>query len=402
MGRINSIGWELQSATANVESTGNSNAVQTTTVRSGSVANQITSLVSTAQKNMSYQFAAAAGNGPYYFRIYYRIDTLPSAENRTIMVNDTNSFTTPVVYITIDNTGLLKLYDEDGQITGTTTILTSTWYCIEILVDATGAGATDTVTARVDGVDFATSSTRNLSTGIAFLFVGLNLNAEAQTTGNLYTDDIAINDNSGSFQNSWPGEGEVIHLKPNADTATEAWTVSSGVDSFAVVDEVTPNDVTDFISKNSIAGTTDLDLEATPAAMDSNDTINCVQVGVRFNTNSTAGTNPIVVVRAILSGTAEESANITFNTTTWNTNAVAAPRNYPLTLYDLPGGSTTAWTKSDLDSAQVGVRLTNASTGLAQVSTLWLLVDHKPAAGGGGGAVRATAFMTTNTGFWGS
>jgi hypothetical protein len=58
------------------------------------------------------------------------------------------------------------------------------------------------------------------------------------------------------------------------------------------------------------------------------------------------------------------------------TNANANPRNYALTLYDLPGASTDSWTKATLDTAQIGVRHTvDNGTNAVNVSTLWLLVD---------------------------
>jgi len=47
-----------------------------------------------------------------------------------------------------------------------------------------------------------------------------------------------------------------------------------------------------------------------------------------------------------------------------------------LTLYDLPGSSTTAWSDGTLDTAQIGYDLTSASTSAAQISTVWMLVDY--------------------------
>jgi hypothetical protein len=161
------------------------------------------------------------------------------------------------------------------------------------------------------------------------------------------------------------------------------WTDSLGSDDYTMIDEVTPDDGTTMIGE-SATDTFDVNLSATPAALASDDTINCVQVGVRFSVSSAAGTQPTVVLRikASASGTTEESSAITFSSTSWFTNAIAAPRNYQLTLYDLPGASTTVWTKTDLDAAQIGARTTNDPTGTAQISTMWLLVDHKPAAAG--------------------
>ena len=88
--------------------------------------------------------------------------------------------------------------------------------------------------------------------------------------------------------------------------------------------------------------------------------------------------NFVLRIKASSGGTVEESGNI-LATTTWQTNTAAAPRNYSLTLYDLPGASTTAWTKADLDTAQIGVKKIDGLAVLNRISTLWLLVEHTPA-----------------------
>lgn len=386
MARLWSSGFELNSATAGVEWDASSSAsIQTTTKRSGTYAAQFTSFTSGVNKRILYQFLSAAGSGPYFFRTYFRIDTLPTAENRILLLNSLLSTGTPEVYITINDTGSLTLYDEDGAIGSASSALsTSTWYRIELQFDITAAAGSHVVRALLDGSEFAGSATRNISVGILCFGVGGNLALEAQTTGNWFFDDVAINDSTGSFQNSYPGEGEIIHLRPNAAGDNADWSDAFIGDPWEQIEEVTPDDATSYI-QNSDLGTSDFNLDATPAAMDSDDTINCVQVGWRFRAASVVGTQPITVLRIAASsgGTVEESGNITLSTATWNTNATASPKNYQLTLYDLPGASSTAWTKADLDTTQIGVRNTNDPTPQAQVSTLWLLVDHKPAGGGG-------------------
>ena len=51
---------------------------------------------------------------------------------------------------------------------------------------------------------------------------------------------------------------------------------------------------------------------------------------------------------------------------------------YPLTLYDLPGASTTAWSESALNSTQIGVRLDQTFSTQGRCGTLWLLVEYVP------------------------
>ena len=279
----------------------------------------------------------------------------------------------------LNTDGTIGLFNGATQVGSYSSALnTSTWYCLELRTKRISNG-NDIVEGRIDTVSFASSSSLTLGvTTIDKVIIG---DSGTNFSTDIRIDDWAINDSSGSFQNSWPGDGEIIHLRPNADGDTTTW---FGAD-FTDVDEVTPDDATTSIADNDAEDTYEANLDATPVALASDDTINVVQVGVRFREASAVAVDPIVVLRikASSGGTVEESSNITLDSATWSTNAMAAPRNYALTLYDLPGASTTAWTKADLDTAQIGVRLTNNADADAEVSTLWLLVDHTPAVAGG-------------------
>lgn len=289
-------------------------------------------------------------------------------------------------------------HEDNAQIGSDSSALSiDTWYRIELKVDCTTISSTS-IEARIDGVAFA-SGTINLAAGVDQAdFFGIHQVAGFSHTGAYFWDDMAVNDDSGSFQNSWPGEGEIIHLRPNADGDNSGWTVILGGSQSGALDEVTPDDATTYVQTTVDGTITDVNIDATPAALASDDTINCVQVGIRMQNSSNTGDEIVLRIKASASGTTEESGNIEGNTS-WNTNATAAPRNYQLTLYDLPGASTTAWTKSDLDSAQIGIKANQAGD-VRNVSTLWLLVDHKPAAAAA--TTQTAVFMTTNTSFFGA
>lgn len=79
----------------------------------------------------------------------------------------------------------------------------------------------------------------------------------------LKIDDFIFNDTTGTVNNSWPGGGRIIHLRPNADTSTEEWSLSSGSDSYALVDEETPSGV-DYLLAESTNLTTMLELQNKP------------------------------------------------------------------------------------------------------------------------------------------
>lgn len=393
MARLKTLGHELNTDLA-IEWDGRYGVqtFSTTTVRSGTYSLQLSGLVTLTTKGLRYNFKSSANNGPFFFRNYIYFVSFPLIEDRIIVFNNTGDLTTPIVYLTIDNSGVLRLYDEDGQITGTSTLSTATWYRIETEIDVTAAAGSHVVKSRVASpsqetadtyTEFASATNRSLSAGVMSMSIGANLASEANATGEWYFDDHAINDNTTSNQNSYPDEGEVIVRRPNGNGDNSQWTGSDGnsTDNYLLVDEVTPNDATDYVESKTSGQIDDYTVEDMPASMDSNDVINVVHVEARFIMSSASGTDPTAVLRVKASsgGTVEESATISFNSIAdWWTNSQAEPHNAILTLYDQPGASTSPWTKATLDTAQIGIRETNTDADLFRVTAIWMTVDHKP------------------------
>lgn len=389
MARLWSSGFELNSTTSGVEaSVFSAITVSTTLARSGNYG--IEQASDNATHFVDYQFSSATAKGPFYGRAYYHFIANGSGTTQIMTFDNSATPTTDVVSIEINSNGTLQLRDEDGAIgSPSAAISTGTWFYLELMIDTTAAAGSHVVTARLNGATFATSSTRNLSVDVNHFYVGSDIDSNTiATSGGYYIDDVAINDATGSFQNSWPGEGEIIHLLPDGAGDAANWT-----GAFTDVDEVTPDDATTVIESTTLDQVEEVTLAATPAALASDDTINCVQVGVRFRADGAAEPSFVLRIKAASAGTVEESANITPTTTTWSTNAIAVPINYALTLYDLPGASTTAWAKADLDTAQIGVRISADATDNIEVSTLWLLVDHKPAAAVPGNVTRGNLLL---------
>ena len=133
--------------------------ISTTTVRSGTYSGRISSLGSGSQQFFRQQYSSGAVN-TVFDRFYFNVHTLPSAENCIWASNDASNLSTLLVYVTLDNAGVLRLYDEDGQITGTTTLSVDTWYRIEIKLDRSGSAGSHIVEGKVDGTTFATLSNR--------------------------------------------------------------------------------------------------------------------------------------------------------------------------------------------------------------------------------------------------
>ena len=366
MARLWSSGQELNSATNGVENTFNFTPnIQTSIVRGGLYAANPTP--SGTAYNFVYDPYGSNTQGDLYVRSYFRITTAPSTQSVVVSIAG-SAF---LVSIRCNTDRTLELWNEEdaAQIGSDSSALSlNTWYRIELRLDTTTL-ASSVVDALIDGVSFASSSSQNLATGSSRVRFG---DSGAKTYSFSY-DDIAINNTSGSFQNSYPGQGKIIHLRPNAAGDNTGWT-----GAYTDVDEVTPDDTTTKLSSNTLDQIEDMNIDS-PTMMGDQDTVNVVAVGVRFNgVGASLNASFVLRIKASASGTVEESSAITPSNTTYVTNAAAAPRNYSLVLYDLPGASTTAWTKNDLEQAQIGVRLSATSTNAAQVSTLWASVDYTP------------------------
>jgi hypothetical protein len=373
MGRLVSNGAELNSTTndVEVETVSGTVTVDSGIFRSGNYSYKINPTASNAIIDNSLGSQFARHN---YGRAYIYLTSLPTANSK---IMDFAFVTTSRASLQLTTSGVVQLLDDGGAQVGSDgpTLLINTWYRIELKSDGTTSAGNITAEALVDGVSFASGTYASTDTSDNFRVGFLS----GSPTGTMYVDDIAVNDTSGSFQNSWPGEGKIIVLKPNAAGDTSAWT-----GDYTDIDEITPDDSTTFISSNTATQVEDVNLESSGLT---SETITFVGIGVRFSgAGASANASFIVRVKASSGGTVQESFAITPSNTTWLTNATVSsnrPQQYPIALYDLPGASTTAWTPADLDQAQIGVRLSTASTNAARVSKLWMLVEYVPLAGGG-------------------
>lgn len=165
--------------------------------------------------------------------------------------------------------------------------------------------------------------------------------------GYLYVDDIAFNDETGSFENSYPGLGGVFFLKTNGDGATTEFTPSAGSDHYALVDDV-PANTTDWV-QGANAG--DLELFNIEDMPDYVTAINVVQ--------------PIFQAAVAVSGSNElrdvvREGTTNYSGSTTQTVISIAPA-YVLyrgeTYYEQPDGVSGAFDEAALDALQVGFEI---------------------------------------------
>lgn len=377
MARLLSCGFELQSVAANVEITtnglGGTDGIDTSTFRSGLASLRITLAASFSWVN--YQWKGTANSGEAFVRVCMNFSSLPGAGTVELFTLSDNVAVNQALYVRYNATGtLLQLIDNAGAVIGSSpAVTTGTWYVVE--VRAIGGVGTGTAVARLNGVQFASSTTATVA-DFNSVYLGV---AFAASTITYFFDDIAINDTTGTVQNSFPGLGKIIHLQPNAAGDNNAWTVQVGgtagaANNFSRVKEITPNDVIDYNGEVLSGNTDDYNLLDTPSAIAASDTIVLVQVGVRYRAVVAAAEAAFQLrIKKASGGTVTSSTAITPNATAFKTNANAVPRIYPLTLYVDPDASN--WTKATLDTTQIGYNISTTNTNAANISTVWLLIE---------------------------
>lgn len=387
MARIYTKGFELNTNTAGIEwdTTSGTPTIQTGTVRSGTYAGEIPSLTSGTSKFWLLQFASADGTGPYFTRFYFRVHTSTNV-NTVVFQYGNDAGTTQPFNIMLLTTDKLRVTNNAGtQIGSDSAALTKdTWYRVEAKYDTTGGANHVIIEALIDGVAFVSSNTVATVTNVDNCAFGGNLKGDSATTLDIFFDDIALNDSTGSAQTGYPGSGKVLRLAPNAagdvnTFATQTGGTAGAGNNFTRVNEVTPDDATTF-NGSSTLNEHDL-FNCTDSGLASYDVINLVEVWVRFRNSTADATGTFrAEIEKTGSGTILQSAAIIPNSTTWRMNSKGTfPATPPLVTYTDPDAAV--WTQSTVDSMQIGYKETVAPGTAGRrcdISNCIAVVDYTP------------------------
>src|SRR3990167_2376929 len=368
---------ELQSVASRMEwdTTTGSPTINTTTKRSGVASLRCNPTATTAF--VQHQYLAANPTVNTFVRFYLYITTATDALDTIFRLRDSGAGFNAVA-VKMNSNRTLELWDDDpdfgGQLGSDSSALnTGQWYRIEVSVVGS------TATAYIDGSQFATGiNINNSDSNIAYF------GCITATTADLYFDDIAINDSSGSIQTSLPGAGSIVHMYP--DSAGDNDGATSTPNSYLNIDEKpTPDDDTTVAWMDAANDILDVNLESSSSAgIDSFDTITLVAANIREKAASAASANWARRIKSQASGTVFGEAVQTHNDQTWTTNGDAAPR-LPLVSYTDPQGGG-AWTTGLLDTAQVGASTTDATPDIG-ITSMWLTVEYVDGVAPGGATV---------------
>ncbi len=387
MARIWSCGFELQSVTAAVEfeTVTGSPAISTTTKRSGEAALRINP--SAATRAMRHTFRSDS-TGELYFRFYVYIATATGGLVTIMRYDDSGA--APGCSVRMNSNRTLELWDEvaGAQVgSDSSAIALNTWARVEVRYKDNGA--TTVIEGKLDGSTWATTSVGTGLGGGGHIRIGCITSA----TCDLFFDDIAINDTTGSYQTSYPGAGSIVHMQPDGAGDNTQWqddaSTTGGTAVVGNINEVTPDDATNY-NKRTLTGTKidDWTCESSSSAgIGSSDTVTLVSVGQRAGATSTTATNRsnILRIKSAAGGSVSESGTIDISVNGWLTHNDGSPKVYQLTSYTDPTTGS-AWTPTgtnSLDNMQIGYKNGTSSTTEIRVSTIWALVEYVPSAASG-------------------
>lgn len=153
----------------------------------------------------------------YFLRAYVRVTAAPTTSTAFLYLDVGVS-----VGAQLRTDGTVELLINGVAQAGTSASITdSNWHRIEIRGVATATSTWTTVEVRVDGSSVVTWTGSQVRNGA--LTWGWNSGPGANKIINV--DDLALNDSTGSVNNTWCGDGAVVCLVPTADSAVgTGWT----------------------------------------------------------------------------------------------------------------------------------------------------------------------------------
>lgn len=374
MARLWQSGPHLSSITGDVEFTTVSGTVsiQNTVTRIGPFAIRTNPTAGTAFVRQLLYTADSSTN--VFFRAYVRFATFPGADATICrIVNLANDPGAQFRFIA--STSKIVMLDANGTAVGSpsATLSTNTWYRLELNLD--GGSNPGSLTGKLDGTTFATGAAP-----AQFPWQRVLWGTVTSVTMDAFWCDIAVNDSSGSVQNSWPGSGVVKAIFPDSTGDANGWNntanTAGSTSNWQLVDEIPPNDATDMVQTGTLNAEDMYNMGA--SGLGASDTVNCVMIGARYRNNLADTLAAMKVqVKKTSGGTILQSAALIPNDTSWQSLTPNQPRIYPIIMY-LDPDNTVAWTQATLDTMQVGQKLTATGTNRVQVTTVWASIDYTP------------------------
>lgn len=183
--------------------------------------------ISPAGNSLYYTKVLTSDLTQLYFRAYLKIESLGASPNEEMIWLKTSGGTKVISLFQDNTTGTYSIRTtESGSYASrhTFTLSINTWYKIDIYLNINSS--TGEYTVKLDDMTIKSDSSLDLgSSGINNISFGA-IRATCYTP--FYLDDIALNDTTGSINNSWCGNGTIVSLKPKSSGTTTQWDTCEG------------------------------------------------------------------------------------------------------------------------------------------------------------------------------
>lgn len=206
----------------------------------------------------------------------------------------------------------------------------STWYQFELKITVSG------------GVWELRANGAVLSSGSGATFGATNIGSVQLGTGTtMALDDFYVCDTSGAVNNDFLGDARISTFFPTGDGALAQFTPSTGSNHFANVDDVPPNDDTDYNSDSTVGHIDTFTHGSLPAST----TVKAVQHSLYARKDDVALRQIAPVIRR--GGTNNVGTTVTLSTTYANYRE----------LRELDPITAAAWVDTNFNSDEFGVKV---------------------------------------------
>ena len=260
--------------------------------------------------------------------------------------------TTAHLTLVIDSTGhlVLKRGDYTGTTLGTSSVILSMNVFLYLELKAVIHDTTGSYTVRVNGTTFGglTGSSMDTRNGGSGTWDHVTLGGSLEN-GYQYYDDWYICDGSGSVNNDFLGDIQIRCILPQTDAvggigSSAQFALSTGSDQGALVDEAEPNGDTDYVYDTTAGHAVTFNYPAVGI----NGTVKGLTV-LPYLKKTDAGARQVTTVARVSGTTYDAGSSISPET-----NYVCQPQ-----IWERSPATNSAWTVSEIDSAEFGLKITD-------------------------------------------
>lgn len=298
-----------------------------------------------ASSHPTFQKALPAAYTNLVLGFAFNVNGLPNA-GQTFVLATLQVGATQTCRVILNDAGHIRIDNSSGTTiaTGTATVTSGAYHYVEVkLVINGGSGS---VATQVNGAaDIATTTGNFGSTGVDRLVFYPNSkgNVSMSNLTQAFVDDVYLLDNSGGVNTTFLGDVHVETVEPSADGNYTQWTPNSGSDHYSRVNETAVDADTSYVSDATVGH---IDTYQYTDLVIASGTVFGVQTNL-WSRKDDAVVRKIAPVFRI-GGTDYVGSDVTLATSYVDGTQI----------YDKSPATSAAWTITEINGAEAGVKVT--------------------------------------------